>query len=85
MTQAILYAHGYTSGAISNLLDLLKSFRQARAKRAAIKSTIKELSRLTDRELSDLGIGRGDIYAIAHEDTDYARFADTNSNLKGWV
>ena len=50
-----------------------------------VRSTIKELSKLTDRELNDIGIARGDIYAIAHEDTDYARFADTNSNLREWV
>ena len=60
-----------------------RSAKLAQARRA--RSTIKELSKLSDRELNDIGIARGDIYAIAHEDTDYARFADTNANLKGWV
>ena len=50
-----------------------------------VRSTIKQLSALTDRELNDIGIGRGDIWAVAHEDPSYKRFADTNSNLRGWV
>jgi len=50
-----------------------------------VRSTIKELSKLSDRELNDIGIARGDIYAIAHEDPSYKRFAETNKNLEGWV
>lgn len=50
-----------------------------------VRSTIKQLSALSDRELNDIGISRGDIWAIANEDPSYKRFADTNKNLKGWV
>lgn len=50
-----------------------------------VRSTIKELSRLSDRELNDIGIARGDIWAIAHEDPSFKRFAETNKNLEGWV
>ena len=50
-----------------------------------VRETIKELSKLSNRELNDIGIARGDIWAIAHEDADFKRFADTNDNLKGWV
>ena len=52
-----------------------------------VRSTIKELSKLSDRELNDIGIARGDIWAIAHEDPSFKRFADAekNPNLKGWV
>lgn len=50
-----------------------------------VRSTIKELSALTDRELNDIGISRGDIWSIAHEDKSFKRFTDTNSNLRGWV
>lgn len=32
-----------------------------------INATIKELSKLSDKELRDIGIGRGDIYSIAME------------------
>jgi len=53
--------------------------------------TIKELSKLTDRELNDIGISRGDIYAVAHYENNYKIASDAreearaNANLKGWV
>ena len=52
-----------------------------------VRSTIKELNRLSDRELNDIGIARGDIWAIANYDTSFERVrrAEENSNLKGWV
>jgi uncharacterized protein YjiS (DUF1127 family) len=37
------------------------------AKMAEIRSTIRELDALTDRELSDIGISRADIYEIADQ------------------
>jgi uncharacterized protein YjiS (DUF1127 family) len=43
--------------------------------------TIKELEKLTDRELNDIGIGRGDIYNVAK----YNNSDRINDNLKGWV
>lgn len=49
-----------------------------------VQVTIKELSALTDRELNDMGIARGDIYSIAHGTEDHQR-AIVNKNLKGWV
>ncbi len=41
-------------------------FRYLR-KRRAYRSTFFELSRLTTRELNDIGIGPGDIDRIAHD------------------
>ena len=77
----------YTADTIglTGLANWFKKINAKLAHRARVNSTIKELSKLSDRELNDIGISRGDIWAIAHEDTDYARFADTNANLKGWV
>jgi uncharacterized protein YjiS (DUF1127 family) len=49
-----------------------------------VQITIKELSRLNDRELNDMGITRGDIYSIANGDESYQR-ARVNKNLEGWV
>ena len=46
--------------------------------------TIKELSRLSDRELNDMGLARGDIYTVAHGTSDHVR-AVINKNLEGWV
>ena len=34
-------------------------------RQAKVKSTVRELSALTDRELSDIGITRSDIYGVA--------------------
>ena len=52
-----------------------------------INQTMKELAKLNDRELNDIGIARGDIWAVAHGDTDFTRNVktDSNNNLKGWV
>ena len=50
-----------------------------------MKKTINELRALTDAELNDIGIGRGDIKAIAHGDPTHKRSAQTNNNLEGWV
>lgn len=73
----------------SFLLKLVNNYYQAKA----IKETENELRKLTDKELNDIGISRGDIYAIARQDVDM-RITDTvikaspapfNPNLKGYV
>jgi uncharacterized protein YjiS (DUF1127 family) len=49
---------------------LIKAWEQAAIKRAEHyiqKNTIKELQALSDRELYDIGISRGQIYDIAHK------------------
>jgi len=53
----------------------------------AVRSTIKELSKLTDRELNDIGIARGDIYNVAtgDETLERVRRMESNPNLRGWV
>jgi uncharacterized protein YjiS (DUF1127 family) len=38
--------------------------------RNRINDTVKELRKLSDRELNDIGINRGDIYSIARMDVD---------------
>lgn len=59
-----------------------------------VRQTIKELRALTDAELNDIGIGRGDIVSIARGDSDMklsSRFVyddkvlPVNANMKGWV
>jgi uncharacterized protein YjiS (DUF1127 family) len=62
---------------VKNYFDYLDRNRE-------IKETIKELSRLSDAELRDIGITRGDIYSVAHE-VYYDDLAKVNRNLKGWV
>jgi uncharacterized protein YjiS (DUF1127 family) len=54
----------------------------------AIRQTENELRKLNDKELNDIGISRGDIYAIARQDADLKRTnvdAPFNPNLRGFV
>ena len=55
-----------------------------RRKQAKINDTIKQLRALSDHELNDIGLGRGDIYSVAHGDPTSVR-ASANKNLEGWV
>lgn len=48
---------------------MFTSIRRALRDRAKRRQTINELNQLSNRELSDLGISRCDIYRIAHEAT----------------
>ena len=75
MTQAILTAHSYSTRAIETIIEALRFFIQHRTDRKLIRETERELSKLTDYELADIGLGRGDIYHVAR----------SNPNLKGWV
>lgn len=60
----ILNAHvGFVDRLIASFADL----KEAMAKRAIYRETVKELSALSTRELSDLGIARCEIQSIARE------------------
>lgn len=50
-----------------------KKIRKEMKRNAEIRSTIKQLSALSDRELNDMGLARGDIYSVAHGTTDIRR------------
>jgi len=66
------------------LLKLINNYQLAKD----IRQTENELRRLTDAELNDIGINRGDIYSIARQDTDMKKshlIAPFNPNLKGFV
>jgi uncharacterized protein YjiS (DUF1127 family) len=68
--------------------DWAVRLNEMRIRRKEIRTTINALSALTDRELNDMGIARGDIWSVAHGDPNFKRSgldADANSNLKGWV
>jgi uncharacterized protein YjiS (DUF1127 family) len=67
---------------------LINNYQTAKA----IRSTENELRKLTDKELNDIGIARGDIYAIARQDLEMRRpimdapyGAPFNPNLKGFI
>ena len=69
---------------IQNLINFLRKAIESHRRNRAIKETINELRKLSNRELNDIGLGRGDIWTVAHEshpeDKVYA-----NPNLRGFV
>ena len=71
------------------LTGLASWFKKLDAKlthQSKVRSTIKELSKLSDAELRDIGITRGDIYSIANESyLDNHDKIEYNRNLKGWI
>ena len=77
MTHLTLTLNNYLQNPISVLLSYITnkitSFREAVALAQVRRSTIKELSKLSDRELRDIGISRGDIYSIAYDNFDMKR------------
>ena len=75
MTHYILTISNYLQSPIETLINAIKTFKEAREENAIARETIKELSKLSDKELNDIGINRGEIYSVAHR----------NENLKGWV
>ena len=63
---------------------LINNYQMAKA----IRQTEYELRKLTDAELNDIGISRGDIYSIARQDMDMKQshlIAPFNPNLRGFV
>jgi uncharacterized protein YjiS (DUF1127 family) len=63
---------------------LINDYQMAKA----VRQTENELRKLTDAELNDIGISRGDIYSIARQDIDMKKshlIAPFNPNLKGFV
>ena len=70
MTQHILTLNNYLLNPINGLINLVKDIRKAMDDRSRFNATVKELRKLSDRELNDIGINRGDIYSIARMDID---------------
>jgi uncharacterized protein YjiS (DUF1127 family) len=85
MTQAILFASNWLQEAIEGLVDWVKEVKRNRARKAAIQLTKRELSKLSNYELKDIGIGRSDITSIANGTFHDARDTNVNKNLRGWV
>ena len=86
MTQAVLVAAQWLN--IQGLIDFISDWRRARALKARQRQTYRELHRLTDHELRDIGIGRSDIMSISRgtfKDKRISKDIQTNDNLKGWV
>ena len=67
------------------MTKLIKNFLQKLRRQNAYRNTYNQLQRLTDRELADIGIARGDIKNVARGDQSFKLVSDYNQNLKGWV
>ena len=71
---------------MTGLANWFKDLANELQRRRNIRQTIKALSALSNYELNDIGIARGDIWHIAN--TSYPKgktVADVNRNLRGWV
>ena len=85
MAHYVLTASSWIQDAIDGFNDLLKTYAIYKAKKAEYRQTVKELSKLTNFELNDIGICRGDIKNIARGDRTIVRGIEVNENLKGSV
>ena len=73
MNQLILTQANFLQKAISGLFDLFKDIRTSRKEISEAKQTIRELNKLSDADLTDIGLCRGDIWNVAHNKTDGLR------------
>ena len=85
MAHYVLEASNWIQDAIEGYKDLRRSMQLRAERRASYKRTLKELSRLTDFELNDIGICCGDIRNIARGDRTIVRGIEVNENLRGSV
>ena len=71
---------------LESIAQFFVNLNEKRIRRKEIKNTIRQLSALTDRELNDMGLTRGDIYSVANG-TFHREYPNTkvNRNLDGWV
>ena len=85
MTHYVLTASSWIQDAIEGFNDLRRSMRLRAERKAAYNRTYKELNKLNDFELNDIGICRGDIKNIARGDRTIVRGIEVNENLRGSV
>jgi uncharacterized protein YjiS (DUF1127 family) len=85
MAHYVIEASSWIQDAIEGFNDLRRSMKLRAERKASYKQTYKELSKLTDFELNDIGICRGDIRNIARGDRTIKRGIEVNKNLRGSV
>ena len=84
MTTTTFVANTFDLVGFASIANFFKDLGVEIERRRNIKSTIKQLSALSNRELNDIGLSRGEIWNIAQNS--YPRVkADANANLEGWV
>lgn len=75
---------------IKQLQVLLTNIRNTMEYNKQVRDTYNQLSALTNHELNDIGISRGEIYDIAHKSIKQPTKVTTenievNENLRGFV
>jgi len=73
MNQLIITQANFLQKAISGLFDLIKDIRTSRKQISEARQTIRELNKLSDADLTDIGLCRGDIWSVAHHKHDDIR------------
>lgn len=73
MTQLILLQANFLQNAVKALFVLFKDLRTSRKENSEAKDTIRELNKLSDADLTDIGLCRGDIWNVAHHKHDDIR------------
>jgi len=81
MTQLVLTASGWLNAWQEGIQSFIKEVVVKHKARKLAKQTVNELSKLSNRELSDLGLCRADIRGIAEKHYQ----EEVNQNLRGWV
>ena len=83
-----LVANTFEMVGLNGIADYFKRLGAEYKRRRNIRHTINELSRLTNHELNDIGLARGDIKFIAQQSYPKAalgELVEVNRNLRGWV
>lgn len=84
VTQMVLTAASFLN--LSFIVDIYMNVMKRWSDRREVRRTIKELSKLNDRDLRDLGISRGEIYSVAIGTWSRDSYRpEENKNLSGWV
>ena len=73
MTQLILQQANFLQSGITALINLIKDLRSSRKDISEARKTMKELHKLSDKDLNDIGLCRGDIWNVAHHKHDNTR------------
>ena len=71
--QHILTQVNFLQKAISGLFDLAKDYKSTRKETSEARKTMRMLNSLSDKDLLDIGICRGDIWSVAHNKYDDTR------------
>ena len=81
-----IVANTFETIGLNGIANWFKNLNAELQRRRNIKDTIKQLSALTNHELNDIGVARGDIWHIAHTSFPKGKtVAQVNRNLRGWV